>query len=142
MNKKLNERLKKKKKGFTLVELVIVIAIIAILAAMALPKFGAARTDAKVSDDIAAAKNIQTTVARLVANGTIKEDTSATVSAGDQVAKLIDGSITPKAKAGNFTYKVLPNGDVEVYSDQATSKIAPADDNTVLNYRKETGIDK
>ena len=65
--KKKNE-LTKKKKGFTLVELIIVIAIIAILAAMAIPKFSSIRIDAKVSNDVAAAKNIQTQIATAIAN--------------------------------------------------------------------------
>ena len=73
--RKINELSKKKKKGFTLVELIIVIAIIAILAAMAIPKFGAVRVDAKVSNDVAAAKNIQTQVATVIANGDITAST-------------------------------------------------------------------
>ena len=146
--KKKNE-LMKKKKGFTLVELIIVIAIIAILAALAIPKFGQVRTDAKVSNDIAAAKNIQSTTAMLVGNGTITETqitesqtTPIVVGAesgpGKEISDRIDGNKKPKAKAGNFNVKITSSGDVEVTSDQATGVVlAPASDDTALNYTKK-----
>ena len=66
--KKKNE-LMKKKKGFTLVELIIVIAIIAVLAAVAIPKFGAVKKDANISADKANAKIIATAVASAVTDG-------------------------------------------------------------------------
>ena len=63
---------KKKAKGFTLIELIIVIAIIAILAAIAIPKFMEIRENGNQKSDISTAKNIQTSVAALVADDQIK----------------------------------------------------------------------
>jgi type IV pilus assembly protein PilA len=126
MNKSMVNNIKKKKKGFTLVELIIVIAIIAILAALAIPKFSAVRAEAKVSNDVAAAKNIQTTVATLIANGTIKPATGDTVinvaDATDKIAKAIRDRLDGKAKDGNaeaiasttFEVTVKPNEDIIV----------------------------
>ena len=54
MNKKLN------KKGFTIVELVIVIAVIAILAAVLIPTFSGVIDRAKASNALSTAKNAYT----------------------------------------------------------------------------------
>ena len=48
----------KKRKGFTIVELVIVIAVIAILAAVLIPTFASLIEQARVSADTALVKNL------------------------------------------------------------------------------------
>lgn len=55
--------MKKKKTGFTIVELVIVIAVIAILAAVLIPTFSAIVRKASISGDISMAKNLNTALA-------------------------------------------------------------------------------
>jgi len=121
--RKNNELSKKKKKGFTLVELIIVIAIIAILAAMAIPKLSAVRVDAKVSNDVAAAKNIQTQIATEIANGTIPVPTATTTVASTDILSKLDGknfvstNTTGAAEADTalvFNYTVDKNGDIHV----------------------------
>lgn len=49
---------KKKRGGFTLIEIIVVISIIAILAFIAIPKFGNIQENAKQKADVATAKNI------------------------------------------------------------------------------------
>ena len=51
---------KKNRKGFTIVELVIVIAVIGILATVLVPTFGGVIEDARKSADLQAAKNAYT----------------------------------------------------------------------------------
>lgn len=59
--------MKLKKKGFTIVELVIVIAVIAILAAVLIPTFANLINKANIAADTAVVKNLNTV---LIANGT------------------------------------------------------------------------
>jgi type IV pilus assembly protein PilA len=49
---------KKKRGGFTLIEIIVVISIISILAFIAIPKFGNIQENAKQKADVATAKNI------------------------------------------------------------------------------------
>lgn len=103
--KKMNEISKKKKKGFTLVELVIVIAIIAVLAAIAIPKFGAIKKDANIRADQANAKIIATAAASAIADG-LTLDTGDVVDAENYI-QYIDGKKAPKPKTTGATKFIL-----------------------------------
>ncbi|NME83051.1 prepilin-type N-terminal cleavage/methylation domain-containing protein [Clostridium sp. SM-530-WT-3G] len=126
--KKKNELNQKKKKGFTLIELIIVIAVIAILAAMAIPKFSSIRRDAKVNNDVAAAKNIATVTSTLIANGTITEAKTYDLGTDDTdgIATTIKSKLDGKAKDGkgeatgqSFKVEVGPDESVTVSCDNA-----------------------
>lgn len=131
MNNLKVKKMNKKKKGFTLIELIIVIAIIAILAAMAIPKFNAVRVDAKVSNDVAAAKNIQSATQTLMANSVVGEsegDIEITGKAsgatddtlGEQIAARVDNNkgtatiIKPEALSGAEFLVNVTDGKVTV----------------------------
>ncbi|MGG5462964.1 prepilin-type N-terminal cleavage/methylation domain-containing protein [Clostridium sp. B9] len=68
------KRNNKKKKGFTLIELIIVIAIIAILAAIAIPNFLSIQRKSRVKADIASAKTVYDATSALIAEDAIKSD--------------------------------------------------------------------
>ena len=116
--KKLN------KKGFTLAELLIVVAIIAVLVAISIPIFTAQLNRAKYATDEANARSIYSEmVADYLANGgdqklTLNGGSNATVTAGaaDQkvLVKYADGS----TNSYNFTGIVaitFTTGDVNNY---------------------------
>lgn len=72
----MNKNVKKKRKGFTLIELIIVLAIMAIIAAIAIPNFTAVRNNSRNKADVQSAETIKRTTMMLVADGTIKPGTS------------------------------------------------------------------
>ena len=128
LSKKKNQ-LTKKKKGFTLVELIIVIAIIAILAAMAIPKFSSMRLQAKVSNDVAAAKNIATITATLISNGEITTLPTGNIDLSDdsnniakEIRDKLDGKVATnglgEASGQEFIVSVDENENITVKNNE------------------------
>lgn len=121
MNKIRN---RKNNKGFSLVELIIVIAIMAILAGILIPQFVKYISSSKVSGDIQQAENIYNAVAAQYADSQGNAPADMTYDGklykvtGD-VAKALDmGSNAPESKvnSGNvFYYSCDKKGAVAVY---------------------------
>ncbi|MGL4666107.1 prepilin-type N-terminal cleavage/methylation domain-containing protein [Clostridium butyricum] len=123
--KKKNE-LMKKKKGFTLVELIIVIAIIAVLAAVAIPKFTATKNSANRAADEANAKIIATAVASALTDDVTLS--TGDLSADDKTAiqKYIDGGSLPKCKTGTWAISNTANGTI--VTNGTTQMYPPVED--------------
>lgn len=83
---------KKKRKGFTLIELIIVLAVMAIIAAIAIPNFAAVRDSSKKKADTQSCETIKRISLTLIAQGDMK-----------------DGVYTITAGSGNPTVTVDPN---------------------------------
>lgn len=79
----------KNKKGFTLVELIVVIAILGIIAAIAVPKFGSLQDEARIKADA-------TTAAQIVSLARVQEinrnDGEATDTSGSETTTKWDDS--------------------------------------------------
>jgi type IV pilus assembly protein PilA len=115
-NKKLFRLKDRKKKGFTLVEMVIVITILGILSSIALVKYGKVQDNAKLNADYTNAANIAT--ATSIA---ISDDKSIAENISVETLKekgYLNTVPVPQSKVGSFTIKVLYGGDdIEVFVD-------------------------
>ena len=95
--------MKRMLKGFTLVEIMIVVAIIAILAAVAIPNFVRYRKTSQMNACISNLKQIQAACEQCKLAG--KEVTTANVIGDDKYIKVM-----PKCPATSTEY-TLPTGD-------------------------------
>lgn len=129
--KNMNQIKKKKKKGFTLVELIVVIAIIAILAAMSIPRLGAMRVNARVSNDVAAAKNIATIVSTLVANGEIGATTINVLDTDDSSTTDVEGAAATAIRAN--LDGAAADGNAEALANAHFTVTVDADDNITVS---------
>lgn len=79
-------------KGFTLVEIIVVLAIVAILALILVPRLGGYTKRAKEKADEATARSIETAVMALIASGGIEGNGRILIRNND--TPLTDSSIT------------------------------------------------
>jgi len=116
----------KKEEGFTLVELLIVVAIIAILAAIAIPQFSKYRTRAFVTELNSDIKNAYT-----AAQAYLTDNPAGTV---DSLAKLQDGGYNPSANITLDTATMTLGSGVLTLESSVTALNTAASNNATVQW--------
>ena len=111
--------IRKKSKGFTLIELIIVIAILAVLAAIALPKYNNSKRKSVVTAHNANVRVLESAALNYVANGgagvTWPDEAGSHKEYVKNYPKVPKGITELKDKAGqDYTVTITDKGDVTV----------------------------
>ena len=110
----------KMQKGFTLIELMIVVAIVGILAAVAIPAYSDYTTRAKVSEGLALAQGMKTTLAENISMGNTVTDGVTAVGSVGNVTSITVASAS-NATAGEIEITMADPSGLRIDLDYAVT---------------------
>lgn len=126
---------KRNKKGFTLVELVVVIAILGILAAIAIPKLTSSRKNAAIAAHNANARVLYSAATMFIAEEGVPTEAAGITWAND------DTDPTWEPYLQSWPKKPTGTAIADIDGNEYTVKISNTGDIKVLNGTKETPVE-
>ena len=125
--------LKKVQQGFTLIELMIVVAIIGILAAIAIPAYQNYTIRAQVTEGLSLADGWKTSISEYFAQNGKFPTCSTTVAAGAAGCVSVSGASTGKYVSAITVNPTAPGGQIQIVYNgpQANAKLSAAATNTL-----------
>lgn len=115
--------MKNVQKGFTLIELMIVVAIIAILAAIAIPAYQDYTIRSQVTEGLSLADGAKTAVAEFYTNKGVLTNTGGNASVGLAPAVSIGGSYASQVNVGTDGIITVTYGPANGFGTKANSKL-------------------
>lgn len=134
----MNKIKSRKKSGFTLIEMVVVIAIVVIIAAIAIPQALKAINKSKAATDVANARTYAGEIMNKIANG---ESINSEITEA-KITNEIIGTEPAKSKLlkdGEFYYKLIKQGDKTGKDKDDKDIIAKEDTIAIYIKTDETG---
>lgn len=125
-------------KGFTLIELMIVVAIIGILAAVALPAYQDYTTRAKVSEVVLAASSARTNLAEIVSTNNTGFPVTASYTPASQSSKYVKSVAYASTASTTGVVTVTGKGDSNIV-DKTLALTGTADANGQVTWVCSTG---